>query len=232
MKNKYQVDLLEMKEVHEIPGAWTKTEFINLLDSIDYEDLESIADEELKDMACMALSDLEVNDASQQILLLRFGEKLNKGQRNNLAEELKDDRIWEEYSDLSFHQELFNVSTMLNWAFPKVFKEPDIVRIKLKVTSLNNPSAVNLKSVTKSFIARLLNDGMDQHNIIYRLFDEQIASDKFDEAEHIIWKIDETGFNAEDQSNTLTIFTAWNWVDELRGVKSYESTAFSDGQMN
>ena len=73
---------------------------------------------------------------------------------------------------------------------------------------------------------------MDNHNIIYRLFDEQIASNKFVESEHIIWKVEETGFNAEDLSNTITVFTSWNWVDELKGVNDYESTAFSDGQLN
>ena len=120
---------------------------------------------------------------------------------------------------------------MLNWAFPKDFPEPEIVEIKVKVKAMNPGSVINLQQPSATFIARLLNDGMDEHNTIYRLFDENIQSNNFPEAEHIIWKFDETGFEPENLSNTFTIYTSWNWVDELKGVKRYESTAFSDGQL-
>ncbi|WP_421764032.1 hypothetical protein [Ekhidna sp.] len=59
-----------------------------------------------------------------------------------------------------------------------------------------------------------------------------IASNKFEESAHIIWKMQEEGFNPEDRSNKITVYTSWNWVDELKGIKNYESTAFSDGQLN
>jgi hypothetical protein len=102
----------------------------------------------------------------------------------------------------------------------------------LKVNALNPGSAINLQNPTASFIARLLNDGMNDHNTIYRLFDENIKSNNFPEAEHIIWKFEDSGYNSGDLSNTFTIYTSWNWVDELKGVRNYESTAFSDGQLN
>lgn len=179
----------------------------------------------------MALSDLEPEEAAEMLLEIRFGDKLTKGQRQNLAEELKGDRIWEEYPQIPFHEELFNVSCMLNWAFPKKFPTPDIVEIKLKVKASNAISAHNLETPTAAFITRLLNDGMDEHNIIYRLFDDNIASNSFPEAEHIIWQFVETGFTAGENSNTFMIHTSWNWVDELKGVKSYDSTAFADGEL-
>lgn len=232
MKNKYLVELLEMKEVHELPDGWSATDLMGLLNHIDFDDAESVSAEELKEMTSMALSDFDVDEAIEKVLEYRFGDRLNKGKRQNLVEELRDDRIWEEYSDLTYHKELFNVCCMLYWAFPKKFPEPDIVKIKLKITLQSNVSDSNIKELTPSFIARLLNDGMDSHNIIYRLFDEQIASNKFEESAHIIWKVDAEGFNTEDKSNTITVHTSWNWVDELKGVKSYESTAFSDGQLN
>ena len=232
MNYKYQVDVLGLQELHEIPDAWNKRDFLNLLDQIEYEDAASIPDEELKEMTAMALSDLEPEEAAEAVLELRFAEKLNPGQRKNLSEELKDDRLWEEYAEIKFHEELFNVGCMLNWAFPKDFSEPDMVKIRLRVTSQNSDSATNLQQPTASFIARLLTDGMDEHNAIYRLFDESIASNSFPEAEDIIWKFEAGGFAETDQTNEFTIYTSWNWVDELKGVKSFESTAFSDGQLD
>ncbi len=229
MDTRYQVDVLELKEIHELPNAWNSEQLRNLLHHIDYDGVDEIPEEELKEMTAMALSDLDLDDASVAVLEFRLGDRLNKGQRQNVSEDLKGERLWEEYSQIQDHEELFNVACMLYWAFPKKFSEPDIVRIKLKVSSLNGASKRNLQDLSPAFIARLLTDGMDEHNIIYRLFDDQIASDKFPEAEHIIWSFEETGFDAAENSNTITIHTSWNWVDELKGIKNYESKAHSDG---
>lgn len=231
MNNKYTVDVLEFKEVHEMPDGWTPENLMNLLNHIEYDDAASIPENELKEMAAMALSDFEAKEAAVKILEFRLGDQLNKGQRQNLAEELKDEKLWEEYADIRFHEELFHVGVMLNWAFPREFPEPDIVRIKVKVKALNSISIQNLQKPTASFIARLLNDGMNEHNTIFRLFDEKIESNSFPEAEDIIWNLEDTGFTLTDTSNTFTIYTSWNWIDELKGVMNFESTAFSDGQM-
>jgi len=228
---KYRVEVLELKEIHEMPNAWTNEDFKNLLSHIEYDDVASIPDEELKDMACLALSDFEVDEAAIKVLEYRLGDSLNKGQQQNLAEELKEDRLWEEYSNIKLHEELFNIGCILYWAFPKKFSTPDIVNLKLKVTSLNKESISNLERPNESFLCRILNDGMDSSNIMSRLFGANIKSNSFPEAQHIIWLYEASGFSALDNSNTFSVFISWNWVNKLRGVEMYESTAFSDGQL-
>jgi hypothetical protein len=231
LKYKYLVEVLEFTEVHEIPDAWTNNDFKALLNHIEFDDVEAIPEDELKDMALMALSDLEAEEAAIRLLELRFGDKLSKGQRQNLSEELKEDRLWEEYADIRFHEEIFNVSCVLFQAFPKVYSEGDIVMIRIKVQAANPLSEANLRKPSSAFIARLLNDGMDDSNMIYRLFDDQINSNRFPEAEHIIWKFEDGGFSEEDRSTTFRIYTSWNWVEKLKGNKNYESNAFADGQL-
>jgi hypothetical protein len=228
---KYTVHILEFKEIHEMPNAWTPEDFLGLLNHIEYDDTASIPQEELKDMACLALSDFEVEEAAVKVLEFRLGEALNRGQRQNLAEELKEDRLWEEYSNIKLHEELFNVGCMLYWTFPKQFSTPDIVSLRLKVISLNKESAVNLIEPTPSFLTRLLNDGMEDNNIMNRLFDDKINSNSFPEADDIIWSFEQSGFLSEVNSNTFTIFTSFNWVNKLKGVEEYQSKAFSDGQL-
>tara|TARA_R110001599_G_scaffold161642_5_gene350320 strand:+ start:39167 stop:39856 length:690 start_codon:yes stop_codon:yes gene_type:complete len=228
MPNKFDVAVLELKEVHEIPGAWSDSSFKEVLSYLEFDDLEAIPLEELKDMATLALSDFSPEEAAIKLLELRLGDKLNKGQRQNIAEELRGDKLWEEYSEIKFHEELFNVACMLYWSFPRKFQEPDIVRIRLGVTAQSQTALKDLKHPTAAFIARLLNDGMDEHNTIFRLFHDSLASTSFNEAEHIIWKFDTTEFDEVSQSNTITIYTSWNWVDELKGVNEYESSAFLD----
>ncbi|MDE0771515.1 MAG: hypothetical protein OSB25_04830 [Salibacteraceae bacterium] len=231
MKNKYQVEVVEFTEVHDLPEAWSRKDFLNLLNLIEFEDGASILAEELKEMTIAAISDLEIEEAVTAVLNLRFGDKLNHGQKNNLINELKDDRIWEEYSEIKHHEELFNVCCMMHWAFPREFSLPDIVRIQLKITSLNTASLSNLRQPKASFLARLLGDGMDEHNIIYRLFDENIVGNSFPNATDIIWKFEESGFNGSNNSNDITIYSSWNWVDELKEVDRFESAAHSDGQL-
>lgn len=225
---KYNVDLLELKEIHDMPEAWTFDDFFGLLGYIEYDDAASVPQNELKEMVCLALSDFEIEDAAVKILEFRLGEKLNKGQRQNLAEELKEDRLWEEYSDITLHEELFNVACMLYWTFPKDFSTPDMVKLKVRIVSLNKESTNNLIHPTPSFLARILNDGMDNNNIMYRLFGANIKSNSFPESEHIIWKFEESGFSEEDNSNTFIMYTSWNWVRKLKGTEEYESRAFSD----
>jgi hypothetical protein len=228
---KYVAQVMEYEEIHEMPGAWMAKDFLGLLDHIEYDDAASIPPEELKDMACLALTDFEVEEAAIKILEFRFGETLSKGQRQNLAEELKEDRLWEEYSDIEMHEELFNVGCLLNWAFPKHFSTPDIVKLTIKVIALNKESASNLLKPTTSFLSRLLNDGMEGNNIMARLFGANIKSNHFPESEHIIWKFEESGSASDANSNTFTIYTSFNWVAKLKGVEDFESTAFSDGQL-
>jgi hypothetical protein len=230
-KYKYSVKLIELKEVHEIPLVWTEEEFRRLLHFVEYEDVQGIPAEELKDMACLALTDFEVEEAAAKVLEFRLGERLNKGQRQNLAIELQEEKIWEEYADLSLHEELFHVSCMLYWAFPKNFREPDIARLKLSITPLTQESRLNSAAPTAGFLTRVLNDGMDEHTLINRLFDESLIANSFPEAEHIIWQFEAHGAKENSNDNTITIYTSWNWVDDLKGISEWESTAFADGQL-
>jgi hypothetical protein len=228
---KYSVQVLDLKEVHELPEGWTPDNFRGLLTHVEYDDVGGIPLDELKDMAQLALSDFEVEEAAVKVLEFRMGDQLSKGQRQNLAEELKEDRIWEEYSDISIHEELFNIVYLLYESFPKEFSTPDIAKLKIKVASVNQESQSNLVNPSASFLARVLNDGMDGRNIMYRLFGDRIEANSFPEAEHILWKYEAAGFSAADNSNTFTIYTSWNWIAGLKGVTHFESTAFSDGQL-
>lgn len=228
MSNQYQVEVELLKEIHELPNAWTNASFKALLDLLEYDGVADIAENEIKDMAILALSELEPEEASEKVLELRLGKLLNEGQRQNLAEELRGDKLWEQYAVISMHEEIFNVACMLHWTYPRKFHEPDIAKVQLKVTDINKQGIAHLKKPTAAFIARILNDGMNEHNTIYRLFKAELASKSFTEAQDIIWQFEGSGFNTEESSNTFTIFTSWNWVDELKGVDEYESAAYGD----
>ena len=228
MKPGYHVQVVGFREVHVLPEGWTNAQYSELLQALDYDDVQSIPENELSEMAAMALSDLEPEEAAERVLALRLGDRLNAGQRRNIAEEMKDERLWESYADISFHRELFNVAGMLYWTFPRLFTEPDAVEVRLKIKALDNAPIGQLVAPSASFLCRLLNDGMNESNTIYRLFDDQISSDQFPDAEHILWEIVHNGFDTEQRMAELTIFTSIHWIDELKGVREYMSNAYAD----
>jgi hypothetical protein len=230
-KYKYKVEILELKEVHDIPGAWGPEQFRALLGHLEYEGVDEIPEEELKDMACLALSDFDKEEAVEKVLECRIGDKLNSGQRKNLGNEMQEDPLWTEYSDLSLHEELFNVGCMLFWTFPRNFPSPDIARLKLKISALTNESRENLKDPKAPFLCRLLKDGMDQYTIMYRLFDENLDGNLFPEADHILWSYNVTETTEGPASVSVTIYTSWNWVEDLKGLQTFDSTAYADGQL-
>jgi hypothetical protein len=228
MPNGYRVLVQEFKKVHDLPDGWTPSHLLGLLDRLEYGDAASIAGEDLMDMASLALSDLEPEAAAEVLLDLRLGERLRPGQRRNMAEEMKDERLWEEYADMSCHEDLFNVACMLHRTFPSQFPQPDVTRIRLLIGALNTDSETNLRSLTASFLARLLDDGMNDQNTLRRLFDEQIVAHHFPEAEDLIWKFEPGTYNVAERSVSVTIFISWHWVDELIGVREFDSNAHSD----
>ncbi|MBT8285453.1 MAG: hypothetical protein HKO75_08760 [Flavobacteriaceae bacterium] len=229
---KYTVELLQLKTVQEIPGAWNGQQFRGLLHHLEYDGVEEIPEDELKDMACMALSDFEKEEAVEKVLEFWLGDKLNKGQRKNLANEMQEDPLWVEYSDLSLHEELFHVGCILFWTFPRNFPSPEIAKLVLKISASNPDSKINLNTPTPSFLCRILKDGMDEFTIMNRLFDENLEGNSFPEAEHIIWQMEASAFDSGTNSVTITLYTSWNWVEDLKGIQKFESTAYADGQIN
>ncbi|NER11308.1 hypothetical protein SAMN06265375_103337 [Muriicola jejuensis] len=230
-KFKYRVEILALKEVHEIPGAWDDKQFRGLLTHLEYEGAEDIPEAELKEMASLALSDFEKEEAVEKVLEFRMGEKLNKGQRKNLGNEMQEDPLWIEYSDLSLHEELFHVGCMLYWTFPRNFPSPDIARLTIRLTAMSPEAMGNLKKLTASFLCRVLNSGMDESNIMNRLFDENLEANRFPEADHILWQFGTDDFDEKSRSVTVTVYTSWNWVEDLKGVNEFDATAWADGQL-
>ncbi|NEN22023.1 hypothetical protein G3O08_00705 [Cryomorpha ignava] len=227
-KWKYKVQVLELEEIHEMPNGWTNEKYLELLKFLEADNPEEIPKDEIRDMAAMSLIDFEPEEAAEKVLEFRFGDAFNAGQRENIAVDARRLALWERYPDVKFHQEMFNVGYMLHLAFPMKFRQPGVARIKLEVKALNHDSAEALKNPDSGFIARMLAKGMDEHNTIYRLYQDSVEGEQFVDAEDIIWRFDSTNYDDKEQTNTLVVYTSWNWVDELKGVEEFESAAYND----
>jgi hypothetical protein len=227
MKPNFEVTVLRFQVLREIQGAWSSADFCALLESVEFGDTSGMDEKEIREMALLALQDLEPVEAAKLLLAQHLGHRLNAGQIQNAASEMLDEKLWEEYADLSFHEAMFNVASILFAAFPRVFPEPDAVSATIEVSATNKAGRDILSgAINEPFLVRLLADGMDESSILNRLFEDQLRGLSFPEADNIvwIWSVD----SSDASALKIHITSSGYWLDPLRDTKSYQSTAHID----
>ncbi|MCF8060609.1 MAG: hypothetical protein K9K67_15005 [Bacteriovoracaceae bacterium] len=228
MKNKFKIKLIRFKNLTEIPGRRSAQDYLALLELMEFSDIAEIAPEELEEMCLMSLQDLDPVEAAELILKFDLGKRLKDGQIKNIANEMLDEKLWEEYADPAMHEGLFNVGSLLYKAFPKSFPLPDAVAIELEILPTNEASKNTLeKHLTESLVVRMIADDMDEHSILKRLFEDQLKGRSFPEAESIIWTLSTS--STDDNITLVKIISSGYWLDALRDSTEYESSAYPDG---
>ncbi|GJM28034.1 MAG: hypothetical protein DHS20C17_06690 [Cyclobacteriaceae bacterium] len=221
MTTKFKVEPLKFAKIQELPNSWTQQNYIDLLEIMDYGDISDIAPEELKEMCLMSLTDYEPEEAAKIVLEYIFKDRLSKGQTANLSNEMLDEKMWEEYADLSMHEDFFNVHQLLYLAFGGKFPYPEAVSFEVRITANESKGLSIFKDHPETSLIRLLVAGMPENTLINRLFDEQIESGEFKEAKDIIWQ-----FKLEQNTGpelVVKIISSMYWFHDFKSVSTYET---------
>lgn len=226
MKHQFSVEPIKFSTIHELPNAWSNKDYVKLLEIIDFDGISDILENELKEMCLMSLTDNEPEDAAKIILEYIFKDRLNSGQIDNLSNEMLDERIWEEYADLSLHEEFFNATQLLYEAFNGMFPHPEAVRFQAKVSANNLVDLGVFEKNTEPALIRLLVKGMPDNTLINRLFDEQLEGDDFPEAKDIIWQLKKE--SQEGNTIVFDIISSEYWFKDFKYVEPYEALTFED----
>lgn len=198
---KYHVIINSVKTVDEIKNAWTNDDYMALLDKFGLEDSGDSTTSELLELLSMAISDFDPEEAATIVLDYKLSKHLNENQIEQISHEMLQDKISEEYADISLHQQLFNVNQLLYKAYNGTFPNAKATLIELEIT----PN----KDITKENVLKALNVTLSNNNVIKRLYPKELAGkDKFDEAESIIWDLIANGENA------YTLITSEYWISK------------------
>lgn len=201
----YHIVINSVKTVEEFKEAWTNADYIELLDKFGFPDGEKSKPEELEELLFMAISDFEGADAANILLTYKLSEHLNENQIDQMSHDMLMDKISEEYSDISLHQELFNINQLLFKAYNGTFPSAKATVIEFDIT----PN----EDITKEVMLKVLDKTLANSNIIKRLYAEQLAGNEpFDEAEDIVWNLKSTG----DSSYVMTTSEYWVSRDEFK----------------
>ncbi|WP_055448140.1 hypothetical protein [Lacinutrix mariniflava] len=202
---KYHIMINSVKAVDSLENAWSKADYLQLLDKFGFEDSgENTSEKELLELLFMAISDFEPEEAAAIILDYKLSNTLNENQIEQISHEMLLDKISEEYADISLHHELFNINQLLYKAFNGTFPNAKATVVEFEIT----PN----KDVSKDVVLKVLNATLAKSNVIKRLFHDALdGKEAFDEAESIIWDLKSTG----DTSYTLTTSEYWISRDEF-----------------
>lgn len=201
---KYHVIINSVKTVDELKNAWTKEDYIALLDKFGLEETDNSSLSELLELLAMAITDFEPEEAAAIVLDYKLSQQLNENQIEQISHEMLLDKISEEYADISLHHQLFNINQLLYKAYNGTFPNAKATVVEFEIT----PN----KDVTKENVLKALNVTLTNNNVIKRLFSNQLAGkEEFDEADSIIWKLEPSNENCY----TLTTSEYWISKDEF-----------------
>ncbi len=221
MKLKYTIEPIKFRIIEELPNAWNDGDYKKLLDTAEYGDTSDLSSEELKEMCLLSLSDNEPDEAAKLVLAYIFGERLNQGQIDNLSHEMETEKVWEEYAELSMHEEFFNATQLLYKAYNGKFPHPEAVCFKMKVSSKEKQGMDIFEKDTETGLIRLLVQGMAENTLINRLFDEELKGGDFKDAKDIIWQF--TQESTEGNGRIFEIISSTYWFNDLKYAETFEA---------
>jgi len=226
MKKLFLVTRLHFKTITELPDYWTEAKYLDLLELMDFDNPAKLDKAEIKDMCLMSLTDIEPNDAAKIVLTYVFGNKLNKGQIDNLSNEMLEEKLWEEYADLSLHEEFFAVHQLLYDAFEGKFPHPEAVSFQVRIQETAKNNLAIFDSYPEATLVRLLVGGLPNNSVLHRLFNDKIEGASFPEAKDILWQLKLT----KNESGELIadVISSHYWFKDLKYVDAFEAETHAD----
>lgn len=224
---KYRVEVDEFEELNELEQSWLPVDYVSILTSLDIADAGKIDVDDLRDMTLFALQDLNPPDAAAVLLKYKVGTKLSAGQIRNYSIDSQHERLWEQSADLSLHQDMFAVASMLNSVNAMVFPVPDALRVSLTI-GCDDTSKLTLFSIQmdRVILVRMISAGMNDSAILNRLFGDQIATGKVADADSIIWQV--AVEQLDPTKLRIQITSSAYWLRALRETESFEWDSGAD----
>ena len=217
-----EVKVLSFEQIQELPDSWSKSDYISLLSSMDYENPAEIKDAELREMCLMSLTDFEPEEAARIVLDYVIEGRLTDGQIENLSHEILTEKLWEEYPELSLHSDLFRATQLLYAAYNGKFPRGEAVHLQIELTGDVSVFDENPEPA----IVRILAAGMSDRSLIHRLFSDQLEGAAFKEAKDILWTLKTVSKEAD--SAVYDIVSSAYWLDDIKYADQYQANAIAD----
>jgi hypothetical protein len=230
MSTTFNVEIQKFQKINKIENGWKSEDYLALLDSMGLgdEEFKSMSEVDLKEMCKMSLMDEEAGIAAGHVLTYLIKDSFTDGKIEQMSFDMIDDNLWEQFADLSYHERLFNAQGLLRESFNGTFSQPTGVKLTIKISNNNQDSFEVFDTSLKASLVRLIAAGMNEQAVLNRLYEDQIKSETFVEAENILWQVKEVS-----KSNTETVYEIISsefWLGALEDVENFEAKTHADSQ--
>ncbi|WP_321288186.1 hypothetical protein [uncultured Sunxiuqinia sp.] len=213
---KYFVKIDDVRSTDKLEGAWNNNDFQELLARFEYPDAEQLKPADLKEYLFMAISDFEPNESAAIMLDYKLSDVLSEGQIDNLSHEMLRVKVFENYSEIDLHHDLFNINQLLYQAYNGKFPQGKVNMVQFELTNKNKTP----EEITKETALKALSQGLSENNLINRLLSDQLEGKKpFPEAEGIVWDLQLKG----NHVYSITISEKWLTKNDFEQLE-YECT--------
>ena len=225
MPNKYKVSIVSKKDVHTLTGIWDADSLRCMLDLADADDIGEIADSDLLDIAVMVLQDLGNQKAGELVLEAVFGETMRPGVRQNLVDDLQENEPWSDFAEVDQQRGIFVAVCLLQQAFPNLYGTPDAVELGVNVKAGAAQDLAPLLELRPEWVVRLLSAGLDQHNILHRLYTDELVSGAFADAPGLIWQLQIGEVGDQGTSCNFTVIASTQLLGSLATGQEFSAAA-------
>lgn len=207
-----QFELIKKSKISHLPISWNTEDYKALLTILDFEADANSSEKEIKELCFLALSDMEPPEASEIVLTYLLADYLTEGQIKQMGHDMLEDKLWEEYPEMSLHASLYKANILLYEAYNGKFPRNEAITLVLKIMGLNPEEKKEILSANPQLLVQILAAGMDDHGLLKRLFGDGLEAGFIEEAEHIIWH---TVISDNGGDVTAEITSSSYWLEDF-----------------
>ncbi len=222
MKADFKVEITSFKTIEVLPNSWKNEDYLAIMDLLNYGDTSKILPADLKEMCFMCLADEAPEFSANVVLTYIFEDRLTSGQIDQLSHEMQTENMWEEYAELSMHEEFFNVGQLLYMAYNGKFPKPEAAQFSVKITMTSIANYTVFEKNTEENLIRILVQGMPENTLLKRLFNDELESGDFPEAKNILWQVKKD--EADGTAINFTIVSSLYFFHDLKFTNNFEGT--------
>ena len=204
---RYHVTLYGVETIGELPGYWTEADYRALLAALDFAEADEVPAAEVWEYLQLAVRELEPPAAAEVVLTYKLADELSAGQIQQIAHEMPDDAVAEEYPDIHLHHALYACNELLYRAYNGRFPKPKASVIDCAIV----PARAEPEGLDARAVVRALGAGLNDHAVITRLLGEQLRGEApFESAADIVWTLDPVA----GEPNRYHVTTSDYWISE------------------
>jgi hypothetical protein len=152
--------------------------------------------------------------------------------RQNLVDDLQENEPWSDFAEVDQQRGIFVTVCLLQQAFPNLYGTPDAVELGVNVQAGAAQDLAPLLELRPEWVVRLLSAGLDEHNILHRLYTGELIGGAFKDAPGLIWQLQIDDIGDQETSRNFTLIASRQLLGSLAIGQEFSAVAVHEPTSN